>query len=132
MLSKRIDWSDFKEMFKQYIRNTVGLFTLLENTSFVYFDLDRFLDSQANTINRPRSVTQIEMLMSLATFIHIVESDENTVLEPISHRVLLNLKALIAGDLLKLSPYSRLKKQCLSFMEQVIHHSIECVAAPAA
>jgi hypothetical protein len=128
MLSKRIDWSDFKEMFKQYIRNTVGLFTLLENTSFVYFDLDRFLDSQAYTIIRPRSVTQIEMLMSLATFIDIVESDENMVLEPISHRVLLNLKALIKGNLLKLSPYSRLKKQCLSFMEQAIH-STESVAA---
>jgi hypothetical protein len=132
MLSKKIDWSDFKQRFKQYIRNTVGLFTLLENTSFVYFDLDRFLECQASTIIRPRSVTQIEMLMSLATFIDIVESGENVELEPISHRVLLNLKALIAGDLLRLSPYSRLKKRCLSFMEQVIHHSIECVAAPAA
>jgi hypothetical protein len=117
MLVKFIDWSSFKDRFKNYIRTTIGLFTLLDNSSFVYFDLDKFLDSQASTIVRPRSITQIEMLMSLATFIDTLESKENMALYPISHRALLNLKILIAGDLLPLSPYSRLKKRCLSFME---------------
>ena len=114
MLVKTMDWSIFKARFKHYIRNTVGLFTLLENTSFIYFDLDRFLVSQASTINRPRSITQIEMLMSLATFIDILEMDENVELELIPSRVVLNLKALIASNLLRLVPYSRLKKKCMS------------------
>jgi hypothetical protein len=132
MLVKKMDWSVFKHRFKHYIRHTIGLFTLLENTSFVHFDLDRFLESQASTINRPRSVTQIEMLMSLATFIDVLESYENMELDPISHKVLLNMKALIAGDLLRLNPYSRLKKRCLSFMEQANWHSIESVGVSAA
>lgn len=127
-----MDWSAFKHRFKHYIRYTIGLFTLLENTSFIYFDLDKFLESQASTINRPRSVTQIEMLMSLATFIDTVEMDENVELELIPNRVLLNLKALVLGDLLRLSPYSGLKKRCISFMNQSNWHSVEPVAAPAA
>jgi len=132
MLVKTMDWSIFKARFKHYIRNTVGLFTLLENTSFIYFDLDRFLVSQASTINRPRSITQIEMLMSLATFIDILEMDENVELELIPSRVVLNLKALIASNLLRLVPYSRLKKKCMSFMEWPISQGLSLVSAGAA
>ena len=125
-----MDWSSFKDRFKNYVRTTIGLFTLLENTSFIYFDLDKFLENQASSISRQRSITQNEMLMSLATFIDMVEMDENVEFQLIPNRILLHLKTLVKGDLLRLSPYSRLKKQCLNFMEWPVAAGL--LAAPAA
>jgi hypothetical protein len=68
--------------------------------------------------------------MSLATFIDKVEMDENVELELIPNRILLHLKTLVKGDLLRLSPYSRLKKRCLSFMEWPVADGL--LVAPAA
>lgn len=108
------NWFDFKQRFNTYIRTTIGLFTLLEDTSFIHFDLDRFLDRQINTARTGgrNSVTQIEMLMSLSTFIDIEESNNNLTSAALTVRVMNQFNYLIEKHFLQIHPCSQIKKDC--------------------
>lgn len=108
-------WPDFKQRFYNYIRNTIGLFTLLEDKSFIHFDLDRFLDRQVfNAQNDKRnSITQVEMLMSLSTFIDIEESNNNLTSAALNMRVMNQFNYLIDKQLIQLHPCSQIKKDCM-------------------
>ena len=108
------DWLSFKKAFKHYIRTTIGLFTLLDNTSFAYFELDYFLERQADSIRAP-TVLHIEMLMALSSFIDIEEDNIDTII--LKHKTKLFLKKLINRDLLQLHPYSKIKRLCLNYFE---------------
>jgi hypothetical protein len=108
-------WPDFKAEFMIYIRNTPGLFTLLEDTSFPSFDLDAFLTRQHRAFTR-LTTTQIEMLMSLGCFIDIHEGLGHVTMDtfPALHR--LQLKTLIQQNLVQLHPCSLVKRGCISYM----------------
>ena len=108
------NWFDFKQRFNTYIRTTIGLFTLLEDTSFIHFDLDRFLDRQVNTAleGGRNSVTQVEMLMSLSTFIDIEESNNNLTSAALTARVMNQFNYLIEKRFLEIHPFSQIKKDC--------------------
>lgn len=104
-------WSEFKQRFNNYIRNTIGLFTLLEDTSFIHFDLDRFLDRQVNG-GTNNSITQVEMLMSLSTFIDIEESNGNLTSAALTAQAMIQFNCLIERRFLEIHPSSQIKKDC--------------------
>lgn len=97
--------------FNNYIRNTIGLFTLLEDTSFIHFDLDRFLDRQV-TEGTNNSITQVEMLMSLSTFIDIEEGNGNLTSAALTARAMIQFNYLIDRRFLEIHPFSQIKKDC--------------------
>ena len=104
-------WPEFKQRFNNYIRNTIGLFTLLVDTSFINFDLDRFLDRQVNG-GTNNSITQVEMLMSLSTFIDIEESNGNLTSSALTARAMIQFNYLIDRHFLEIHPSSQIKKDC--------------------
>ena len=104
-------WPEFKMRFNNYIRNTIGLFTLLEDTSFIHFDLDRFLDRQV-TEGTNNSITQVEMLMSLSTFIDIEEGNVNLTSAALTARAMIQFNYLIDRRFLEIHPFSQIKKDC--------------------
>ena len=104
-------WPEFKMRFNNYIRNTIGLFTLLEDTSFIHFDLDRFLDRQV-TEGTNNSITQVEMLMSLSTFIDIEEGNGNLTSAALTARAMIQFNYLIDRRFLEIHPFSQIKKDC--------------------
>jgi hypothetical protein len=108
------NWGQFKDRFNHYIRNTFGLFTLRENTSFIHFDLDHFLARQVDNaqIDKPNSITQNEMLMSLSTFIDIEEANDNLTSAALTARVMNQLHYLIEKNYIQIHPFSQIKKDC--------------------
>jgi len=105
------DWNEFKIEFLKYILNTIGLFTVYEPSPI--FNLDNFLK-----IKKIHTITQIEMLMSLSTFIEIVEGTQNLNIEIFPTAITIQLKSLILNNLLKLHPFSILKNKILGYQEQ--------------
>jgi hypothetical protein len=103
-------WSSFKTAFKHYIMTTTGVFTLHEGSNFRYFDLGQFLERQVDNVNRPLSVTHVEMLMALSCFIDIQEGADMVTAVTFGHRASLQLKRLIERDLVRLSPFSEVRK----------------------
>jgi len=108
------NWPEFKAAFLNYIRTTCGLFTLLDDTSFPYFDLDSFLTRQSRAIQL--STTQVEMLMSLACFIDIHEGRGHVTIDTFPGPRRLQLKTLIEQNLVQLHPCSLVKQGCISYM----------------
>jgi hypothetical protein len=106
------NWGEFCKRFKSYIRDTTGLFIHLENVSFTYFNLNRFLEHQVNTLNNKRSMTQIEMLMALSAFIDIQEAQGNLEAAIMPVIIMSYFNTLIEHKLLWISPYSEIKKGC--------------------
>jgi hypothetical protein len=109
------NWPEFKAAFMNYIRTTCGLFTLLDDTSFPWFNLDAFLRAQTTRVGFSLPVTHIEMLMSLACFIHIHEARGLVTINTFPDTNKLQLKTLIQQNLLQLSPFSQVKTGCLEF-----------------
>ena len=109
------EWSSFKRGFNQYIRQTTGLFTLIEPTNLVYFDLDMFL---ARICERTEQLshTQIEMLMALSTYIDIKEAEMVFPFNIIPVRVIRQLKNLIEKGCIQIHPFSLIKKGCLNYL----------------
>ena len=103
-------WNSFKDAFKEYIMKTVGIFTLYEGSNFRYFDLGQFLNRQVDNVDRPLSVTHVEMLMALSCFIDIQEGADMVTPVTFGHRVSLQLKTLMERDLVRLSPFSEVRK----------------------
>ena len=105
------DWDDFKVEFLNYILNTIGLFTVYEPSPI--FNLENFL-----RIKKLHTITQIEMLMSLSTFIEIIEGKQNLELEIFPTAIIIQLKGLILNNLLRLHPYSILKNKILKYEDK--------------
>jgi hypothetical protein len=105
------DWNEFKIEFLKYILNTIGLFTVYEPSPI--FNLDNFLK-----IKKIHTITQIEMLMSLSTFIEIVEGTQNLELEIFPTAVIIQLKGLVLNNLLKLHQFSILKNKILEYEDK--------------
>jgi len=124
------NWASFKRLFKKYISSTVGIFTLITETDFTYFDLDRFLEMRASTTNI--TMTQIEMLMALSTFIEIQEFINAVNFDIIPGPTKRQLKVLIEKDHLRLHPFSKLKRQCLEYLAISPEAAIASVCASAA
>ena len=101
-------WCRFNISFLKYIRETTGLFTLIENTSFPYFKLEQFLKRQCE--GRPLSTTQVEMLMALACFIDIQEYSGNISIEMFPPHIKKQFKTLIEKNYIQLNPYSIIRK----------------------
>jgi hypothetical protein len=109
-------WNSFKQAFKDYIMTTVGIFTLYEGSNFRYFDLGQFLERQVTNVNRPLSVTHVEMLMALSCFIDIQESANTVNGGTFGHTGRMQLKTLIERDLVRLSPFSQVKKDIINYV----------------
>ena len=109
------DWNCFKNNFKDYILNTIGLFTI--NNPTPLFALDRFLiriyDAFIN--NKNISTTQIEMLMALSTFIDIQENLKTINIEIFPKDVIFQLQPLIINNLIQLHPLSNIKKDIMNY-----------------
>ena len=123
------EWSSFKRGFNQYIRQTTGLFTLIEPTNLVYFDLDMFLARICERAGQ-LSHTQVEMLMALSTFIDMKEAEGVFPFNIIPVRVILQLKNLIEKGLIQIFPFSIIKKGCVNYMS--VKKGTGTAAAPAA
>ena len=106
-----IDWNDFKIEFLNYILKTIGLFTVYEPSPI--FNLENFLK-----IKKIHTITQIEMLMSLSTFIEIVEGQQNLNIEIFPTAIIIQFKSLILNNLLKLHPFSILKNKILKYEDK--------------
>ena len=108
------NWPQFKVRFNYYIRNTIGLFSLLEDTSFIHFDLDHFLARQVYNAEtgKNNSITQVEMLMSLSTFIDIEEANNNLTSVTLPRQVMKQLNYLIEKGFIQINPFSQIKKDC--------------------
>ena len=122
------NWSAFKASFKTYIKNTIGLFTLADNNGFTYFELDYFLERQvdASSIQKKPTLTQIEMLMALSTFMDIHEDNIN--MQIFSHKFMLFFKTLIEKKYIVLSPLSNLNKKFLTYLKDTIDASAAAAA----
>ena len=118
------NWLKFKTEFLKFIRETTGLFTLLNDTSFPYFNLEQFLKRQSE--GRPLSNTQIEMLMALSCFIDTQEAFGNITIDIFPIHVKQYIRILIEKNLLQINPFNNLKK---GFMTEEV---LEAVAAAAA
>ena len=109
------DWDSFKEVFQEYILNTIGLFTI--NNPSPLFALDRFLiriyDAFIN--NKNISTTQIEMLMALSTFIDIQENLKTINIKIFPRDVIFQLQLLIINNLIQLHPFSNIKKDIMNY-----------------
>ena len=109
------EWSSFKRGFNQYIRRTTGLFTLIDPSNLVYFDLDMFLARICERAGE-LSHTQAEMLMALSTYIDINEADAMFPFNIIPTRVILQFKNLIEKGWIQIHPFSVIKKGCLNYL----------------
>jgi len=109
-------WNSFKAAFKHYIMTTTGVFTLHEGSNFRYFDLDSFLERQVTNLDRPLSVTHVEMLMALSCFIDIQESANTINAGTFGHTGRLRLKTLMERDFVRLSPFSQVKKDIMNYV----------------
>ena len=114
------DWESFKNKFKEYILNTIGLFTIHNPISC--FNLDRFLLRQYESLinNKQISISQIEMLMALATFIDIQESKQTINIEIFPEEVIFQLQILIINNLLQIHPFSNIKKDIMNYEQKFI------------
>ena len=99
-----LDWSLFKSAFKKYCIETPGILTLSEPASLVHLDLDRFLEVCCTT-SRSLSVTQVDVLMALATYVEIVSVDIS-VFPPLVQR---QMNGLVQRRILDLYPFSTLR-----------------------
>jgi len=110
------DWDTFQDKFKQYITQTTGLFTLHEPEFFQHLYVPAFLDRilQGINDNKKLSVTQIEVIMALSSFIDIIESiiAININIFPINVQV--QIKTLIERGLIQLPPYSSIRYELLN------------------
>jgi len=120
------DWLTFKIEFLKFIRETTGLFTLLSDTSFPYFNLEQFLKKQSE--GRPLSNTQIEILMALSCFIDTQEAFENITIHTFPIHVKQYIRILIETNLLQINPFNKLKK---GFMTEDVIVTLEAAAAAA-
>jgi hypothetical protein len=127
------EWSSFKRGFNQYIRRTTGLFTLIDPSNLVYFDLDMFLARICERAGE-LSHTQVEMLMALSTYIDIKEAEAMFPFNIIPTRVILHLKNLIERDYIQIHPFSVIKKCCLAYLgaKKAGYASASASSAPAA
>ena len=109
------DWTSFKDKFKIYIVNTIGLFTI--NTPTQCFDLDRFLIRQYESVinNKQIRIQQIEMLMALSTFIDILESEQKIDINIFSKETILYLNVLIDTKYLQKNPFSNIIKNITNY-----------------
>jgi len=121
------EWSDFKRGFNQYIRRTFGIFTLIDPANLIYFDLDKFMDSIYGR-DGALSISKVEMLMALSTFIDIKEAENAFTFNIIPHKTIIMLKNLIDKGLLQIHPFSTIKKECANYMTPK-KHSVSAAAA---
>jgi hypothetical protein len=127
------EWSSFKRGFNHYIRQTTGLFTLIDPSNLVYFDLDMFLARICERAGE-LSHTQVEMLMALSTYMDIKEAEAMFPFNIIPTRVILQLKNLIEKGLIQIHPFSLIKKGCLKYLgaKKAGYASASASSAPAA
>lgn len=114
------DWKSFKNKFKEYILNTIGLFTI-HNPS-LDFNLDRFLLRQNESLinNKEMSISQLEMLMAIATFIDIQETKQIINIEIFPKEIIFQLQTLLINNLLQIHPFSNIKKDIMNYEEKFI------------
>lgn len=122
-------WADFKTMFKAYAKNTNGLFSKFDTSSLCYFELDYFLEKCDIMNEKPFSLTQIEMMMALSSFIQIQEDNEDFDFEIIPGKIIRIMRSLIEKRILHLHPLSIVKRECLSYAP--FHHTPLNLAAAA-
>ena len=108
-------WESFKNTFNLYAKNTPGLFSIFDTTSLCYFKLDYFLEKCDIMNEKPFSLTQIEMLMALSTFIEIQEVNGDLEFEIFPGKIIRIMRSLIQKNILHLHPLSSLREECLSY-----------------
>lgn len=122
------DWTVLKGAFYHYIQTTTGLFTLINPRDLQYFNLDGFLERMIE-ISNPLSLSQVEMIMSLATFLIHHECNKTLNSKILPKKVRLQFKALIERNVLQLNPFSQVKKTCLESSEFPVFHDSPTAAA---
>jgi hypothetical protein len=121
------NWQEFKLAFKEYITNTIGIFTHYNPENLVHFNLDAFLE-RLTAHNNLLSRTQYEALIALSTFIGIQENYQNIHINTIPINVKLQFKILIERNLLYFSPLSEIKANCMNIL---MPHATTATAAAA-
>ena len=122
-------WESFKATFNLYAKNTIGLFTVFDTKSLCYFKLDYFLEKCDIMNEKPFSLTQIEMLMALSTFIEIQEANGTLEFEIFPVKIIRIMRSLIEKNILRLHPFSIIKKRCLN--HAAFHNTSHSLAAAA-
>ena len=122
-------WESFKGTFNLYAKNTSGLFSIFDTNSLCYFKLDYFLEKCDIMNEKPFSLTQIEMLMALSTFIEIQEVNGTLEFEIFPVKIIRIMRSLIEKNILRLHPRSLVKQRCLNYGP---FHNTSCSLAAAA
>jgi len=120
------DWASFKEEFKIYIVNTIGLFEI--NTPVaVCFDLDRFLIRQYdNIINKKQiPVKQCTLLAALSTFIDILETKQKVDINIFSKETIIYLNLLIDTKYITVNSSSNIFKDLMNYHKTNNKYEIE-------
>ena len=115
-----LDWHNFNNEFKNYILNTIGLFTINQPQSC--FILERFLERRyvCAINNNKLQMSQLEMLMALGIFIDIQENKQNINIETFPKNILIYLETLIKKNHLILNQLSNLKKEIVNDNKQFL------------
>jgi len=109
------DWTSFKEEFKIYIVNTIGLFKI--NTPLaICFNLDRFLIRQYESVinNKQISVQQCGLLAALSTFIDILETKQKVDINIFSKETIIYLNLLIDTKYITVNSSSNIFKNIIN------------------
>ena len=120
------DWASFKEEFKIYIVNNIGLFEI--NTPIaVCFDLDRFLIRQYdNIINKKQiPVKQCTLLAALSTFIDILETKQKVDINIFSKETIIYLNLLIDTKYITVNSSSNIFKDIMNYHKTNNKYEIE-------
>ena len=120
------DWASFKEEFKFYLVNTIGLFQI--NTPVaVCFDLDRFLIHQYDNVinNKQILVKHCGILAALSTFIDILETQQKVDINIFSKETIIYLNLLIDTKHIKVNPSSYILKDILNIYKSNNIYEIE-------
>lgn len=88
---------------------------MFDTNSLCYFKLDYFLEKCDIMNEKPFSLTQIEMLMALSTFIEIQESNGALEFEIFPAKIIRVMRSLIEKKILRLHPLSSLRQEFLRY-----------------
>jgi hypothetical protein len=120
------DWTSFKEEFKIYIVNTIGLFEI--NTPLaVCFDLDRFLIRQYESVinNKQIAIRQFKLLTALLTFIDILETKQKVDINIFSKETIIYLNLLIDTKYIAVNSSSNIFKDIMNYHKTNNKYEIE-------
>jgi len=120
------DWKSFKEEFKIYIMDTLGLFEINSPVALC-FDLDRFLIRQYESVinNKQISLPKFNVLTALSTFIDILETKQKVDINIFSKETIVYLNLFIDTKHIKVNSSSNIFKNIINYHKTNNKYEIE-------